>query len=93
MLLSNPWSNTITGTLRLQAPEGWRVTPRIHRFTVPPGQTEALPISVVMRPGAPTGGARIEGEVELIADRPYRLRVHANLNVGLENIEFAAHST
>ncbi|MHC4785811.1 MAG: hypothetical protein ACYTE6_07575, partial [Planctomycetota bacterium] len=91
MLLSNPWSNTITGTLRLQAPEGWRVTPRIHRFAVPPGQIEALPISVVMRPGAPTGGARIEGEVELIADRPYRLRVHANLNVGLENIEFAAH--
>jgi hypothetical protein len=91
MLLGNPWSVTISGTLRLHAPEGWRVTPGTHRFTIAPGATEALPISVVFSQRAPTGGARIEGEVELIADRPYRFRVHTNLEVGLENIEFAAH--
>ncbi|MHC4217901.1 MAG: hypothetical protein ACYSU7_05530, partial [Planctomycetota bacterium] len=91
LLLTNPWSVAISGTLKLRSPEGWRVTPRIHRFTIPPEGTEALPISVVFNQRAPTGGARIEGDVELTADRPYRLRVHTNLTIGLENIEFAAH--
>jgi hypothetical protein len=89
--LENPWPVTITGSLRLQAPQGWRITPSLHRFTIAPGEGGALPISVVFSPGTPTGGARIEGEVDLIADQPYRFRVHAGLNVGLENIEFAAY--
>jgi hypothetical protein len=91
LLLRNPWSVTISGTLRLQTPQGWRITPGTHRFTIAPGGTETLPISVVFSQRAPTGGARIEGEVELIADREHRFRVHANLAVGLENIEFSAH--
>ncbi|MHC4083096.1 MAG: hypothetical protein ACYSU2_17435, partial [Planctomycetota bacterium] len=91
VLVGNPWSVTISGSLRLRAPEGWRVTPGTHRFTIAPGGTERLPISVVFSQRAPTGGATIGGEVELIADRAYRFGAHANLTVGLENIEFAAY--
>jgi hypothetical protein len=91
LLVGNPWSVTISGTLRLRAPEGWRVTPATHRFTIAPRGTETLPISVVFSQRAPTGGARLEGEVELIADREHRFRVHTHVTVGLESIEFAAH--
>ena len=91
MLLGNPWNSTITGTIRLRPPAGWRITPRIHRFSIPPGGQAKLPISMVFKQRLLTGVAFAEAEVDLTADREYRLRVLAPLEVGVQGLEFAAH--
>jgi hypothetical protein len=90
VVLGNPWNVTISGTIRLEPPVNWRITPRIHPFVVRPGAETRLPISVVFDRSAITAPTRIEAEVELTADRDYRLRVHTDLDVGWKNIEFAA---
>ena len=91
VVLGNPWGITITGTIRLKPPSGWRITPRIHRFSIPPGGQAKLPINMVFTQRLLTGVAFAEAEVELIADREYRLRLLAPLEVGLRDLEFTAH--
>ena len=44
LTLSNPWSSTITGTLRFAQPEQWDFRPRVQSFIVEPGEeTELFP--------------------------------------------------
>ena len=91
VLLSNPWNDTITGTIRLRPPAGWRITPRIHRFSIQPGGQARLPISLIFTNRLLTGSAFAEAEVELIADREYNLRLRAPLEVGVQDLEFVAY--
>ena len=91
VLLGNPWGSTITGTIRLRPPAGWRITPRIHRFSIPPGGQAKLPVSIVFTQRLITGVSFAEADVELTADREYRFRVRARLEVGVRDLEFTAH--
>ena len=91
VLLGNPWNDTISGTIRLRPPAGWRITPRIHRFSIQPGGQTRLPISLIFTNNLLTGSAFAEAEVELIADREYNLRLRAPLEVGVQDLEFVAY--
>ena len=91
VLLSNPWNDTISGTIRLRPPAGWRITPRIHRFSIPPGDQARLPINLIFTNRLLTGSAFAEAQVELIADREYNLSLRAPLEVGVQDLEFVAY--
>ncbi len=91
LVLNNPWNDAITGTVRLQAPAGWRITPRIHHFSIAPREQARLPISLVFSQRVLTGRASLEAHVELAADREYRLRARLDMEIGMRDVEFAAH--
>jgi hypothetical protein len=91
VVLGNPWSDTISGTIRLRPPPGWRITPRIHRFSIRPGGEVSLPISLIFTNRLLTGSAFAEARVELIADREYNLNLRAPLEVGVQDLEFVAY--
>ena len=90
VVLSNPWDTTIFGTIRLEPPPDWRITPRVHRFVVLANDEVRLPISIVLKRNTLSGHSRVEAEIDLTADREYRIRVHADLDVRLESIELEA---
>ncbi len=90
VLIGNPWQDAISGTIRLRPPDGWRITPRIHEFTIPSGGELKLPISLVFGQGMLTGPTFAEAQVDLVADRGYRLNVRAPLEVGMKDLEFIA---
>ena len=91
VLLGNPWSDTISGTIRLRPPAGWRITPRIHTFSIEPGGEAKLPISLIFTNRLLTGSAFAEAQVELIADREYNISLRAPLEVGVQDLEFVAY--
>ncbi len=90
VLLDNPWNDTITGTIRLRPPAGWRITPRIHTFSIQPGGQARLPITLIFTNRLLTGSTFAEAQVELVADREYTLNLRAPLEVGVEDLEFVA---
>ncbi len=91
VLVGNPWVEAISGTIRLKPPDGWRITPRIHEFTIPPGGELKLPISLVFGQRVLTGPTFAEAQVDLVADREYRLKVRVPLEVGIKDVEFIAY--
>ncbi len=90
IIMSNPWPVAISGTIRLQPAPGWRIMPRSQRFSIPPGEQTQLPIEVVLGRNMLAGPARVEAQVQLTADRDYRLVISTDLEVGLKNVEFAS---
>ncbi len=90
IMMSNPWPVAISGTIRVEPPPGWRITPRSQQFSIPPGEQRQLPIDVVFGRNMLAGPARVNAQVKLTADRDYRLQVGTDLEVGLKNVAFAS---
>ncbi|MHC4993029.1 MAG: hypothetical protein ACYTGC_18805, partial [Planctomycetota bacterium] len=91
VVVRNPWNDTITGTVRMRPPAGWRITPRIHTFSIPPGGQVELPVSLIFTQRLITGPDFADAEIDVVADREYTLRVRAPLEVGVQDVEFVAY--
>lgn len=90
IILHNPWDVTISGTIRIHSVGALHVTPRIGDFIIPPDQRISLPIEVITDRSIIAGRKRVEATVQVNADRAYELRLHTNIEVGLEDIESVA---
>ena len=55
LTLTNPWAGRLAGRFELTAPRGWEVTPREHRFSIPPGDTQQVAVTLTP-PVADTAG-------------------------------------
>ena len=89
--LSNPWDVPISADIRLIAPESWRISPRRHRVTIQPGEVISQPVTLTFDPGVVAERTFVEAQIELVADRDYKLSIHVELEVGLEEARMSAH--
>ena len=89
--LSNPWDVPISADIRLIAPENWRISPRRHRVTVQPGEVISQPVTLTFDPGVVAERTFVEAQIELSADRDYKISVQVELEVGLEEARMSAH--
>lgn len=88
MHLENTFEGPIAGRIRLTAPDGWTISPRVIPFALPMRGTTKIPLDVTFGPGESAGAHRIMTEVELDADRPYpMLRMPLTLEIGLESLD------
>lgn len=90
LTVANPWRGALTGALRFVEPEGWEIYPGVVDFTIPPGETTTIPLSIILGLATEAGPLDIEVEARLSADRPYppiKLPIHTK--VGLEEIELS----
>jgi len=71
LVVENPWNVTLSGNLRIEPPEGWEITPRIFNFSVSPGETQRLPLNIVLPRNAPAGPISIEAQTDIAAERRY----------------------
>ncbi|MHC4991923.1 MAG: hypothetical protein ACYTGC_13180, partial [Planctomycetota bacterium] len=86
----NPWSMPLTGTVSLVDSADWRTTPRVHPIDLAPGETTVLPLTIVPSRHLLAGPRTLEAIVEVSARHPYRFRVWAPLEVGLDDMEVSA---
>ncbi len=89
--LVNTWGVPISGTLRLDPPEGWRAAPRMRGFDIAPGGTLDLPIGLSFNGAVLTGPVLLNGTIDLSTDTDVRFGVHVPIEMGLPGLEFAAH--
>ncbi len=91
IVLANPFSVTISGTLRIVEPAQWEFMPRTQTFTIPPGQTQRLPVRLSFPRGELAGEKRLVADVNFNGERAYSIRLESPIEVGLPGVDFQAH--
>ncbi|MEM1330871.1 MAG: hypothetical protein AAGG07_09945 [Planctomycetota bacterium] len=98
ILLTNPWDVPATGQVVIVDPGGrrrpglppdrsWTVGPRMSPFSIPPGGTARLPITVSFNPAQEAGSHDFVFDVYLSANREYGwMRLDTPVEVGLEGL-------
>jgi hypothetical protein len=90
MILRNPWTRPISGSVVLVTPPGWKVEPRRIVFSIAPGESlqtaldVSLPISEVLGPKV------LAARVDLTTDQRLTLDLSAPLEVGSKAVKFDA---
>lgn len=95
--ITNPWPYTIEGDAILLEPlarlpsgraTGWEISPRVRRFTIPPGQTVGIPIEFSFSTVEPSGRKPLVVDVALTSSRvARRLRAISTIEIDLDGIE------
>ena len=100
ILLNNPWPIRLTGRLQIKQNEGeqsvrarsgdWTITPSVTDFSVGPGETASIPVTLAFGPGQLAGSKDLWIVAKPVADRTYpAVRVKTTLEVGLPDLELA----
>ncbi|MFA9476928.1 hypothetical protein ACERK3_01345 [Phycisphaerales bacterium AB-hyl4] len=91
--LTNPWPRTISGHLQMVGPEGWRISPARHHFSIAAGETLRLPIEMQFPIVEVAGPKRLEARFDFTADRQYEVDMGAPMELGLSDVAFDATLT
>jgi len=82
LVLANPWTRTLAGTLTVLGPAALEISPKTHRFDIAPGGEVRIPVSFSVPRSTEAGAIPIEVEVSGTADEPFRARLSSPLEVG-----------
>ncbi len=88
--ISNPWPRTITGTMQILEPAGWRIEPRRTTFNLPAGQSTTLNLEANVPVSELAGRTRFVARFDFLADQGYVVDLAVPLELGLRNITFDA---
>ncbi len=90
LVLHNPWPVTISGTLRITDPKGWKIEPRVIAFDIPAGAERRIPAELSFGLGEEAGLKHIIADADVIADRRHSgIRLAAPLEVGLASMQLS----
>ncbi len=99
MVISNPFQTRAQGRISILEPGGlskdpsardrsWKITPRSSTFSIGPGQTARIPLTMSFSPVEEAGPKPFLAEVELAADRDYgAFRIASTFEVRLDEIQ------
>lgn len=80
LTFQNTFDDDLVGSLNLQAPSGWRVTPRKFDLRLKPGEVLEAVVELKPRTNSPAGLYEITGQVEASGDAP----LHATMMVRVD---------
>ncbi len=90
LVLSNPWPMTVSGTLRITDPKGWKIEPRVISFDIPAGGERRIPAELSFGLGEEAGLKHIVADADIQADRRHTgIRLAAPLEVGLAAMQLS----
>ncbi|MBL0927463.1 MAG: hypothetical protein IBJ11_07405 [Phycisphaerales bacterium] len=88
IVLENPWPIAVSGRLRVAEPAEWAISPRVASFSLSPGETARIPVSIVFGVAEDAGHRSMTVEMELSADRQYPLlRMSVPVEIGLDTVQ------
>ncbi|MFG0256461.1 MAG: hypothetical protein ACF8GE_00995 [Phycisphaerales bacterium JB043] len=91
IVLNNPWPLVISGTIRLQSPGEWGMTPRTQSFIIEPHGTRRLPLAATIGVGGEAGVHSVIAMIELQADTKHPVfELSTQVEVGLEHVQLTA---
>ena len=83
---SNPVNEDVEGTIRLIAPEGWKVDPQEIAFRMAGGESLRRTLDVAIPIRTPSGRHLLRADFEVRADRPMRFSVYRPIHVGPDGL-------
>ncbi len=86
--LTNPWSKTISGYMRITGPQGWESRPTRHYFSIPAGRSMTLPTALTFPVSEVAGHHTITARFEFNADEPMEIDMSLPVEVGLKDVRF-----
>jgi hypothetical protein len=84
--VTNPFSQSVSGTVRLVAPDRWRVVPREITFKLAAGETRQLPLEITLPFDTVNGPADVRLDFDISAERRYQFSVYRTINIGLDDV-------
>lgn len=94
LVIDNPWPTAVSGTVTIVEPGGfesdraqrdraWRISPRVAPFSIAPGGTQRIPLSIAFSPVEEAGKKPFVANIEVSAEHSYGvLEVRRTLEVG-----------
>ncbi len=83
----NTFAQGVSGKVTLNVPSEWEVEPRTFALQAGVNEAYRLPVQLTLPPNATLGTEQMAIDVEIDADRKYRLRVIRPLEIGLGDVE------
>ncbi|MBI1336750.1 MAG: hypothetical protein GC164_07295 [Phycisphaera sp.] len=90
LTIRNPWKRTISGSVFITDPRDWTISPRKYFFSIASGQSEELPVRIMLPISEVAGRKTLVARMDFIADRRYQTDLTVDLEVGLSDIDFDA---
>lgn len=86
IVLENPWSVAVSGTLTILAPEDLQFSPRTHGFSMPAGGEARLPIAFSVPRSMTSGRIPVLVSINGTAIEPFRATIETPLELGNPNV-------
>jgi hypothetical protein len=93
IVMTNPWSRTISGTLYVLRPDDWNIQPRRTTFSIAAGQTTSLPMQIMLPVSEIAGTKRMVVRLDFTAEQRYTIDIPVDLTLGLKDVDFDAQLT
>lgn len=87
LLGRNTFPQGASGTITINAPSEWDVEPRSFALQVGKNEAFRYPMQITLPPNATLGTVRMAIDVEIDADRKYRIRIYRPMQIGLGDVE------
>jgi len=82
----NPYRQTISGVLKLKAPQGWTMSPATFNFLVNPNETFDREVTLEFPYNSFAGAKTILADFDFQTDRNVHLTVPVTVNLGLSDL-------
>jgi hypothetical protein len=90
----NPFTQGVSGTVKLILPDGWEAEPRQWTLQLAAGEEFRLPTRITLAPNTNLGPQSMTILFDIVADRPYKFKIQLPYQVGLDdvtlNVEYQA---
>lgn len=93
IVLSNPWPNAVTGSLRIAEPKRWRINDRTQRFEIPAGGMIHLPFEFTLPAYEYAGQTPVVVHVDLDTGQTLSTDLTTTMAIGLLGVTFNADYT
>ncbi len=92
VVLANPYSESINGTVRIRGPQGWEIQPSRLSFSLQPGKAMREKIEIHIPYNEPIGTKTIQADLSVDARRLYQIGIPITLDLQSPGIETYAFS-
>jgi hypothetical protein len=92
LLLHNSFAQGVSGTIEIQAPPGWQITPGRSDFKLAADEKLAKPIQITLPFDATSGLSPVRIDFTVEGERQYRFSVYRNLKVGDDKLELDTYT-
>jgi hypothetical protein len=90
--ITNTFSTPINGVMRIDAPDGWRVSPDRHELRLNPGQTVSVPFDWHIPLNGTTGKQDVQFDFDVTSDRRYEFSAFAPVEIGQGDLQMILQS-
>ena len=88
LTIENPWPQTMSGTIRMVAPDSWRFQPVQFPIDIQSGQKRVIDMEIRFPIGELAGEKVVKAVAEFDTDKRYKVEVTTEMEIGVKDLVF-----